>query len=276
MSSHHIPHPAMRITVSTLALLAICCFSTPRAEARVTNAIWRASLNGELALATQSYSEHVEPRLEVAKFKTEDFLGILLDTAADTQNRLALNIDMANNVTNFYLSAYSSADRENFAIISPPILLNTQVTLVSNAVLKITTNVSPALISITNNTTVTQVAILATNFTTNAVFDVSANTNTTAFTNVKTLVIADTKQLVFSISAGLVPRQTGGQGNFGGGFVQIVGRGRMVNGTPAGLHGTVSGWLLDNRPHDLHGTTGIVTRAKISTIKAPLRIQTDN
>ena len=55
--------------------------------------------------------------------------------------------------------------------------------------------------------------------------------------------------------------------NFGGGRVRLAGTGRMVQGVPTGLRANMTGILVDTRPTDLRGTTGLVLRATIRTNK---------
>jgi hypothetical protein len=105
------------------------------------------------------------------------------------------------------------------------------------------------------------------------VFDQSSRRNTLRVTrNEQTIVLTDGSRLYFSLDAELIPYSP----QWGGGYIRIVGRARMVNGVPAGLRGKVTGAFVDNRPGDLNGTTGLVTRATISTRGAPLRIQPVN
>src|SRR5205085_306348 len=87
-----------------------------------------------------------------------------------------------------------------------------------------------------------------------------------------TVIISDGMNLAFSMEAPLVPNLP----QWGGGFVRIAGQGRFVNGVPAALHGNLEGVFVDTRPGDLNGTTGLVLRAKINTLRAPLRIQPAN
>ncbi|MCG3149848.1 MAG: hypothetical protein PCFJNLEI_03313 [Verrucomicrobiae bacterium] len=105
------------------------------------------------------------------------------------------------------------------------------------------------------------------------VFDQSSRQNTLRVSTAeRTTIISDGEKFIFSLDADLRPNPP----QWGGGFIRIVGRGRMVNGVPARLKGAATGVFVDNRPGDLNGTTGLVMRAKISTGGAPLRIQPAN
>jgi hypothetical protein len=101
------------------------------------------------------------------------------------------------------------------------------------------------------------------------VFDTSDRRNTLRLSVFETTtIISDGQDFVFTTEAPLVPSPP----NWGGGFLRIAGRGRFVNGVPTGVRATFSGTVVDNRPGDLQGTTGLVVRANMSTSKAPLRI----
>ena len=106
-----------------------------------------------------------------------------------------------------------------------------------------------------------------------SVYDSATRMNSSRITtNEVTTWVSDGKNLTFTSEAPLVTTNS----TWGGGFVRIAGIGHLVKGVPAGLNGAVEGMFIDNRPGDLHGTTGLVVRARISTFRAPLRVQPSN
>jgi len=185
--------------------LALCCCSAVHAS--LTNVIWEASLSGSLGI--QAFKADVIHRMDVSKIKKGTFLSFVLNQGAGPSEKLALNIDMAQGQTNFYLTVYSTANRENSFRVT---------------------------------------------------------------TGERTTIISDGVNLSFSLEADLQPNSP----QWGGGVIRIAGLGRMVNGVPGQLKGSVTGVFIDNRPDDLQGTTGIVLRGKFSTSKAPLRVQPAN
>jgi hypothetical protein len=96
-----------------------------------------------------------------------------------------------------------------------------------------------------------------------SVFDRISRQNTVRLTTGETtVVLADNKNLSFSMAGQVLPFSTSR-----GGRVRLAGRGRVVEGIPAGLRANVGGLLVDGRPGDLGGTTGVVLRATMSTGK---------
>lgn len=99
-------------------------------------------------------------------------------------------------------------------------------------------------------------------------------------TNETTTMISDGANLIFSMEAPLLAGGTNGiagiASTWGGGFVRIVGSGKIVNGVPAVLKGQITGYFIDTRPGDLKGTTGLLERTKFRTSNAPLRVQPAN
>jgi hypothetical protein len=63
---------------------------------------------------------------------------------------------------------------------------------------------------------------------------------------------------------------------FGGGDIQISGVVQQPRTVPAAIRGRVAGLLVDIRPEDLNGTTGIIMHATINTRGKPLRVQPPN
>ncbi len=189
---------ALALTV-TLSLAA--AYS---ARATVTNAIWTANAQGKMVI--QGFDQRVVPIAKTASFKNRNFLEILIGRTPDATEKLALNIDMANNTTNFYLTVFSTSSRGNSFRVT---------------------------------------------------------------TGEKTTLFQDSKQVVFTTEASVLPVNS----NLGGGSLRITGKAKLVNGVPSKFKAAVEGVLVDTRPGDLQGTTGLVVRAKINTLGAPLRIQ---
>ena len=103
-----------------------------------------------------------------------------------------------------------------------------------------------------------------------SVYDSSIRANSLRITtNEVTTWVTDGKNLTFTVEAPMLTTNS----TWGGGFIRIAGTGQMVKGIPARLTGAVDGMVVDNRPGDLHGTTGLVMQARISTSKAPFRVQ---
>ena len=95
--------------------------------------------------------------------------------------------------------------------------------------------------------------------------------------NETTTMISDGANLIFSMEAPLLAGGSNGiASTWGGGFVRIAGRGKIVNGVPAVLKGQITGYFIDTRPGDLKGTTGLLERTKFSSFRAPLRVQPAN
>lgn len=188
-----------------LLVVALLSLQPVTAQASVTNAVWTIETKGGLAI--QRFDQQVIPRVRSGSFKTKTFINMVLDRPGTTVERLALNMDMAGGVTNFYLSIWDTSTR--------------------------------------------QIGFRLT-------------------TNETTTLISDGDNLVFTTDAALIPNRPA---NWGGGYVRIAGSGRFVNGVPAKIKASLEGIFIDTRPGDLSGTTGIVTRAKISmTPGSPLRI----
>jgi hypothetical protein len=102
------------------------------------------------------------------------------------------------------------------------------------------------------------------------VFDKTSRQNIQRLSiNETTTLISDGKNLVFSWDAPLVT----GLGDLRGGRFKITGKGKISSGVPAALKANVEGILIDARPGDLGGTTGVVLRATLTTVGAPLRVQ---
>ncbi|MEI6083977.1 MAG: hypothetical protein WCS70_06715 [Verrucomicrobiota bacterium] len=193
-----------RFVVSAMAF----CFVGGVVKASVTNVIWEAAFSGTLGI--QAYKPDVTPRMDVAQFKKKTLLRFA-GLQPNSSEVLALNIDMAQGRTNFYITNFNKDTRQNGARLS---------------------------------------------------------------VNEKTTIISDGADLTFSFESFLVP--TPGSTNFGGGFIRFTGRGRLFNGVPSVLKGAVTGYLVDQNPSDLNGTTGLLLRASISTTKAPLRVLPQN
>lgn len=106
-----------------------------------------------------------------------------------------------------------------------------------------------------------------------SVYDSASRMNSLRITtNEMTTWVSDGKNLTFTVEAPMLTTNS----TWGGGFMRIAGTGHIVKGVPAALNGAVEGMFIDNRPGDLHGTTGLVVRARISTFNAPLRVQPSN
>lgn len=184
-------------------LWALALMAALPAHGNVTNAIWQARLKGRMVI--QRFTSQVEPATQQATFKEGDFLRMVLNRDPDRSDVLAFNIDMVGGRTNFYLSVFNTAARQNSQRLS--------------------------------------------------VFET-------------TTLVADGQRLTFTMEAPL--SQTGI--HWAGGYLRISGTGRFANGVPTRIRGRVTGLAVDTRPGDLRGTTGLVTRASITTGRAPLRI----
>lgn len=93
-------------------------------------------------------------------------------------------------------------------------------------------------------------------------FDRIGRQNTARLTaNETTTILSDGKNLTFTVSAQL----RGSGANAGGGTVRLAGRGRLIQGVPGALRGNIDGLIIDARPRDLAGTTGVVLRATMRT-----------
>lgn len=101
------------INLSRVLMTAILVFGGT-AHASVTNAIWEAALTGTLGI--QEFRASVTPYMSVAQFKKGAFLGLL--RSGGSSETLAFNADMVNNQTNFYLSVYSTASRQNITRVT--------------------------------------------------------------------------------------------------------------------------------------------------------------
>jgi hypothetical protein len=89
----------------------------------------------------------------------------------------------------------------------------------------------------------------------------------TTFEN--TTLISDGENLTFTVSATMPAIGN----DWGGGFIRMAGRGKMINGVPGSLKSSIQGWFIDINPTDIGGTTGVVLRAKINTTARVLRAQ---
>lgn len=87
------------------------------------------------------------------------------------------------------------------------------------------------------------------------------NTRLTSKFTTTTTILADGKNLTFSVNT----RLQGSGLNAGGAQLRLAGRGRLIQGVPGGFRGNVGGWIIDLRPGDLGGTTGVVLRATMHT-----------
>ena len=102
-----------------------------------------------------------------------------------------------------------------------------------------------------------------------SVFDTSSRMNVRRITtNETTTLFQDGVNAVFDVDAP-IPFLTA---QLLGGRLRISGRARIVSGVPSALRANVSGFLVDVRPGDLGGTTGLVMRATLKTSGAPLRV----
>jgi len=102
-----------RTGVVGVAIAVAIMWLNPRAaQADITNIIWQAKLAGNLAI--QRYDANLQPRISIAKFVTRDFISMVTGgTATATNQVLGVNLVMSGGQTNFYLSIYNSANREN-------------------------------------------------------------------------------------------------------------------------------------------------------------------
>jgi hypothetical protein len=102
-----------------------------------------------------------------------------------------------------------------------------------------------------------------------SVFDTSSRENIRRITTGETTTLfQDGANAVFDVDAPipfLTPQLLGGR-------LRISGRAKIVSGVPSALRANVSGFLVDVRPGDLGGTTGLVMRATLKTSGAPLRV----
>ena len=102
-----------------------------------------------------------------------------------------------------------------------------------------------------------------------SLYDLTNRKNSIRITTNETVVlVSDGTNLTFTVEAPMVATRN----TWGGGFLRIAGTGRVVRGVPSALNGAVDGVLVDNRPGDLNGTTGLVLRARLTTYNVPLRV----
>ena len=83
------------------------------------------------------------------------------------------------------------------------------------------------------------------------------------------IMLSDGTNFVFTADIPMPPLNAVWQG----GRLKLSGRGGVVRGAPVKLQANVEGFFIDTRPTDIGGTTGILTRATIKTVGAPLRVQ---
>jgi hypothetical protein len=106
-----------------------------------------------------------------------------------------------------------------------------------------------------------------------AIYDTTARQNTlpTIGTNSSSVVLYDGTNYVFTADIPMPPPSP--TSTWQGGFLKLAGRASAIRGTPVRLQASAEGFFIDLRPSDIGGTTGILTRATISTVGAPLRVQ---
>lgn len=61
---------------------------------------------------------------------------------------------------------------------------------------------------------------------------------------------------------------------WGGGFVRIVGSGKIVNGVPAVLKGQITGYFIDTRPGRFEGDNGVVGTDKVQNLERSIASST--
>jgi hypothetical protein len=102
-----------------------------------------------------------------------------------------------------------------------------------------------------------------------SVYDTAGRSNVVHITTgERTILFQDSKTVVFDVDA-TVPLLNN---QFRGGRLRIAGRGKVVNGVPSTLQANVGGTLVDARPGDLGGTTGLLMQTKLKTSGKPLRV----
>ena len=102
-----------------------------------------------------------------------------------------------------------------------------------------------------------------------SVYDTAGRSNIVRITTgERTTLFQDSKTVVFDVSA-TVPLLNN---QLLGGRLRIAGRGKVVNGVPSTLQATIGGTLIDARPGDLGGTTGLLMQTKLKTSGKPLRV----
>jgi len=103
-----------------------------------------------------------------------------------------------------------------------------------------------------------------------SVFDTAARQSVTNIgTSTSGIVLSDGTNFVFTADIPMPALSTVWQG----GYLKLAGRGGVIRGAPVKLQANVEGILIDARPTDIGGTTGILTRATIQTVGPPLRVQ---
>jgi len=95
-----------------IGLVVLCGFlAASAARGQVTNIIWKASFNGQLAI--QQFNTQLNPSVRVAFFKSTDFLNMVLGGTTPSNSVLALNFSAAGGTTNYFLSIFDLVGRTN-------------------------------------------------------------------------------------------------------------------------------------------------------------------
>jgi hypothetical protein len=80
-------------------------------NAQTTNIIWKADFRGLIGI--QQHTPTLERVMQQAKYKTGDFLKMILGSQQPTNLVLALNINVQGGATNLFLSVYNTVTRQN-------------------------------------------------------------------------------------------------------------------------------------------------------------------
>ena len=80
-------------SVVVVFIMLLLCFTPPVAQAGITNVIWQATLAGQLAI--QQYNGKLQPREQIANFKTNFYLSVYDKTNRQNFLRITTNETMA-------------------------------------------------------------------------------------------------------------------------------------------------------------------------------------
>ena len=104
-------HKIMRTAITYVLAWMVYLLTPQVGSAQVTNVIWKANFTGVLGI--QEYQSSLVPIMKVAKFKTVDFLRMVLGTAPQSKSEvLALNVIMQGGNTNLHLCIFDTSLRQ--------------------------------------------------------------------------------------------------------------------------------------------------------------------